>query len=80
MRITRQNVEALIEIAERLKNACDNVAEPAQEWLDGQDEEPKTEDVRDSIRESRDGIEEQLQELQDAMSEMLRITGSKVIA
>ena len=70
MRITRENIEALagaieaLEDATTLKGACES-------WLEGQDEEPKTADMREEIRDEREEIEAGLDQLLGAAQDIV---------
>ena len=77
MRITRDNVEALLSALERLENASD-LKDACESWLEGQDEEPKTEDVRDTIRDARDEIEGGIADLEGAVADAAAALGMKI--
>jgi len=70
MRITRENVEALVSAIEQIEDAS-GIKESCESWLDGQDEEPKTEDVREQIRDARESIEAGLDELLIAAQDII---------
>jgi len=70
MRITRENVEALVSAIEQIEDAS-GIKDACQSWLDGQDEEPKTEDVREQIRDARESIEAGLDELLGAAQDIV---------
>lgn len=71
MRITRENVEALLEVLERLED--NSLKDSCENWISGQDEEPKTADVREQIREAREEIEGGLDDLEGAALDLLTL-------
>lgn len=67
MQITRTNVQELMQYAEDLIENLEVAKEAAETWDGLQDEEPKTEEVRDEIRTAREELEGAIQEI-DASS------------
>jgi flagellar hook-basal body complex protein FliE len=66
MRITRENAQLLIELAESVTEALEEAKEAAETW-DGLQDEERTEDTAEEIREARENLEAAL-ELLDATS------------
>jgi hypothetical protein len=78
MRITRENVQDLKDALDILADLVD-ARDDMETWLDNQDEYPKTEDVRDTIRDAREGFESKLEELRDAASSVVDLLDRKVV-
>jgi enamine deaminase RidA (YjgF/YER057c/UK114 family) len=62
-RITRNFCEQLIELIDQLETALSEARQYAEEWNDLQDQEPKTPDIREQIRDARENLEAALEEL-----------------
>jgi acyl transferase domain-containing protein len=72
MRITETNVQSLVEALETLEELQD-MKDYMEGWIEGRQEEPKTAEVRETLRENREAFEDRLDELADALQAALLI-------
>jgi hypothetical protein len=63
MQITRENVQSLITAIEDVSEMLEAIKENAETWNDLQDEDPKTAEIREEIREARENLVVDLESL-----------------
>jgi protein-tyrosine-phosphatase len=74
MRITRGNVESLKEALEALEEFVE-LKDDMESWLENQDE-PRTEDIAEELRASRENFEDRLDEIRDACQNVIDVLGT----
>jgi hypothetical protein len=63
MQITRDNVQSLITAIDDVLETLEAIKGNAESWNDLQDEDPKTEEIREEIREARENLVTDLESL-----------------
>lgn len=73
-RITRSFCERLIELLDELETPLSEARSFAEDWLNLQDEESKTAEIREEIGEARESLEMALEDL-DCVKELAELLG-----
>lgn len=76
MRITKDNLAKLQAMLEDLTTSIQIIEDESSNWLSNQDE-PKTSEVREDIRVSREALEDEMTNLTEVLHATLKLLGEK---
>jgi hypothetical protein len=75
VRITQANMEELASVLDDLETAASDVSDPLTTWIDAQDDP----EMREERREARDEFEDNIDSLESACYEVLKVLNPKLL-